>query len=146
MTLKNILQWEISRATVGPCCLINRDFKRQCGISMVLQGSAKGQAVGVEEKGGEEDKYSVLTPQPFTKTPTITRVKEVGAQQLTRHCIKTEHSHMHKKILKSSNEGLRNAACQGRSNSWTNANLCCVRHFYVHSFPFQVRRFTSSEM
>lgn len=45
------------RATVGPCCLINRDFKRQCRISMVLQGSAKGQAKGVEEKGGEEDRY-----------------------------------------------------------------------------------------
>lgn len=40
---------------MGPCCLINRDFKRQCRISMVLQGSAKGQARGVEERGGEED-------------------------------------------------------------------------------------------
>lgn len=57
MTLKYILQWENSRATVGPCCLINRDFKRQCRISMVLQGSAKGQARGVKEKGGEEDRY-----------------------------------------------------------------------------------------
>lgn len=55
-TLKNILQWENSRATVGPCCLINRDFKRQCRISMVLQGSAKGQARGAEGRGGEEDR------------------------------------------------------------------------------------------
>lgn len=54
MTLKNILQWENSRATVGPCCLINRDFKRQCRISMVLQVSAKGQARGVEEQGEEK--------------------------------------------------------------------------------------------
>lgn len=51
MTLKNILQWENSRA-VGPCCLINRDFKRQCRISMVLQGSVKGQARGVGGKKG----------------------------------------------------------------------------------------------
>lgn len=36
---------------MGPCCLINRDFKRQCRISMVLQGSVKGQAKGVERKG-----------------------------------------------------------------------------------------------
>lgn len=57
MTLKNILQWENSRATVGPSCLIYRDFKRQCRITMVLQGSAKGQARGAEESGGEVDRY-----------------------------------------------------------------------------------------
>jgi len=54
MTLKNTLQWENSRATVGPRCLINRDFKRQCRISMVLQGSAKGQAKGNGRKGPED--------------------------------------------------------------------------------------------
>lgn len=74
MTLKNILQWENSEATEGPCCLINRDFKRQCRISMVLQGSAKGQAGG--GGGGRKgrgvrtgyyglSKYTVLTLQPF---------------------------------------------------------------------------------
>lgn len=52
MTLKKILRWENSRATVDPRCLINRDFKRQSGISMVLQGSAKGQARGKREGGG----------------------------------------------------------------------------------------------
>lgn len=56
MTLKNTLQWENSRATVGLCCLINRDFKRQCRISMVPQGSAKGQARGVEARVGEGDR------------------------------------------------------------------------------------------
>lgn len=72
MTLKNILQWENSRATVGPHCLINRDFKRQCRISMVLQGSAKGQARGGGRKGEGSwtgiyglSKDTVLTPQPF---------------------------------------------------------------------------------
>lgn len=85
MTLKNILRWENSKATVGPCCLINRDFKRQCRISMVLQGSAKGQARGVEERGGK-DRY-------------LWTVK--------RNCVESKHGCLSTKINTNRHEGVK---------------------------------------
>ena len=80
MTLKNILLGENSRATLGPCCLINRDFKRQCRISMVLQGSAKGQARGEEERGGEEDRLLWTLKRHCVDTSTFQA--QAGEQKL----------------------------------------------------------------
>lgn len=64
MTLKNVPQWDNSRATVGLCCLINRDFKSQYRISMVRQGSDRGHARRVEERvgGGQVIMDSPNTP------------------------------------------------------------------------------------
>lgn len=89
---------------------------------MVLQGSAKGQARAVEEKGGEEDRYygllkdTVLTPQPFRLkqeskccclSPNINTNQHEGVKQqhLIHRFIKlfwteAEHSIMPKEILK----------------------------------------------